>query len=283
MTSLKESIIPVNILCVDDTKANLIALQAILDQPEYTLFLADSGAEALDILSKEKVAVILLDVQMPDMDGFETAQKMKENEDTKHIPIIFLTAISKDQKFECHGYETGAVDYMRKPFENSILKSKVAIFADIFRQNKRLEDQTTELKLLSDELQRSNTELDQFATVVSHDLKEPLNKSLFFCSELTEPISKLQDSEAATYLQKIEQSMTKMKGLLNDVLTYSRVGTRKKTLEKVDLNEVLTDVLDTLESRIKETKGKVEVDSLPTIEADAFHMKQLFQNLISNA
>ena len=229
MTSLQnKKVMPVNVLCVDDTPANLVALTAILDQPEYTVLSADSGQAALDILKKEDVAVILLDVQMPDMDGFETAKIINSNKLTKHIPIIFLTAISKDEKFVCYGYQSGAVDYMRKPFESNILKSKVQVFADMFRQNKELKDLTMTLKRLMEELQRSNTELNQFAGVLGHDLKEPLNKSLFYCSEIKETLEKTGDKQAISDLSSIEQSMTRMKRFLNDLLMLSSVNTRKK-------------------------------------------------------
>src|SRR6185437_6038796 len=116
------------ILLVDDRPENLLALQAILEPLEHELVRAESGEEALRVLlSREDFAVILLDVQMPGLDGFGTAELIKQRERTRNIPIIFLTAISKDEQHVFRGYEVGAVDYVFKPFDAEILRSKVSV------------------------------------------------------------------------------------------------------------------------------------------------------------
>ncbi len=117
-----------NILIVDDKPANLLALRKILAKPGLNIIEASSGNDALAMLLEHDFALILLDVQMPDMDGFETAEIMRGNEETKNIPIIFVTAISKEQKYVFEGYDKGAVDYLFKPLDPDILKSKVNIF-----------------------------------------------------------------------------------------------------------------------------------------------------------
>lgn len=147
----------VNILLVDDHPENLLALEAILDLPEYRLIRAHSGEEALKSLLHEEVAVILLDVHMPGLDGFETAAIIKERERTKHIPIIFLTAVNKADRYIFKGYSVGAVDYLLKPFDPEILRSKVAVFVGLFLKNKEFEREAH--LLLEDEQRRHEREL----------------------------------------------------------------------------------------------------------------------------
>jgi PAS domain S-box-containing protein len=135
-----------NILLVDDRRENLLALEAILEPLGQTLLFADSGEEALRTLLKDEVALILLDVQMPVMDGFATASLIKKRERTKHIPIIFVTAISKDEEHVFRGYSTGAVDYIFKPFSPEVMRSKVSVFIELHEKNAQLQRQAEQLK-----------------------------------------------------------------------------------------------------------------------------------------
>jgi PAS domain S-box-containing protein len=132
---------PVEILIVDDRPENLLALEAILEPLGQTLVRAHSGDEALRLLLTHDFAMILLDVQMPGIDGFETARLIKSRERTKYIPIIFLTAISKDEEYVFEGYSVGAVDYMTKPFQPDILRSKVNVFVDLYQKQRQLASQ----------------------------------------------------------------------------------------------------------------------------------------------
>ena len=134
------------ILLVDDRPENLLALEAILEPLGQELLYAHSGEDALRRLLHEDAAVILLDVQMPILDGFETAALIKQRERTRHIPIIFVTAISKDDEHVFRGYETGAVDYVFKPFNPDILRSKVAVFIELNEKTEQLQRQTELLK-----------------------------------------------------------------------------------------------------------------------------------------
>jgi PAS domain S-box-containing protein len=131
----------VEILIVDDRPENLLALEAILEPLGQTLVRAHSGDEALRLLLTHDFAMILLDVQMPGIDGFETARLIKSRERTKYIPIIFLTAISKDEEYVFEGYSVGAVDYMTKPFQPDILRSKVSVFVDLYQKQRQLASQ----------------------------------------------------------------------------------------------------------------------------------------------
>jgi len=136
----------VNILLVDDREDGLMALKAVLSRPDYNLVTASSGADALVHLLHQNFAVILLDVQMPVMDGFEVAALIKQRERSKHIPIIFVTAINKDSRYVYRGYELGAIDYLFKPFDPQILTSKVSVFVELFKRGQQLETQAELLR-----------------------------------------------------------------------------------------------------------------------------------------
>lgn len=143
----------VDILIVDDRPEGLVTIEAVLTEPGYNLVKASSGSEALAHILNHDFAVILMDVQMPDMDGFETARLVKKRDRSKHVPIIFVTAINKADKFVSDGYAAGAVDYLFKPFDPAILKSKVAVFVDLYRKNRKLMQQTETLR----EMQKRET------------------------------------------------------------------------------------------------------------------------------
>ncbi|MFA6312120.1 MAG: EAL domain-containing protein [Sterolibacterium sp.] len=136
----------VALLLVDDHPENLVALEAVLENPEIELVKATSGNAALSYTLKQDFALVLLDVQMPDMDGFETAELMRSNPKTRHLPIIFVTAGMKDIQLQFKGYELGAVDYLIKPFEPHILQSKVRVFCELYRQRRQLEANQLQLE-----------------------------------------------------------------------------------------------------------------------------------------
>ncbi|HEX5495916.1 MAG TPA: response regulator [Mycobacteriales bacterium] len=137
---------PVNILIVDDRTENLVALEAILGALEHTLVRARSGEEALKALLSHEFALILLDVSMPGMDGFETATRIKRREKTRDIPIIFLTGLSTEPDHAFRGYAVGAVDYLAKPFDPWVLRTKVSVFVDLHLKNRLLAEQASLLR-----------------------------------------------------------------------------------------------------------------------------------------
>ena len=143
-----------NILLLDDHRENLIALEAILEAPGRNLVMATTGNEALQLALKHDFALALLDVQMPDMDGFEVAELLRQNRKTKNIPIIFVTAISKESKYVFKGYECGAVDYLFKPLDQQILTAKVEVFLDLDMQRRKLQQAVVQMKRLKDENER---------------------------------------------------------------------------------------------------------------------------------
>jgi CheY-like chemotaxis protein len=134
------------VLLVDDRPENLLALEAILQGLDQELVTADSGEEALKRVLVDDFAVILLDVQMPGMDGFETAEHIKRRERTRHVPIVFLTAIDREPHHAFRGYSVGAVDYLAKPFDPWVLRAKVAVFLELWEKTRLLQEQTERLK-----------------------------------------------------------------------------------------------------------------------------------------
>jgi two-component system, cell cycle response regulator len=178
-----------DILIVDDKPANLLALRKILERPGLNVVEATSGNDALALLLEYNFALILLDVQMPDMDGFETAELMRGNEETNHIPIIFVTAISKEQKYVFKGYDKGAVDYLFKPLDPDILQSKVNIFLELHRQREDLKKANTELKKANEKILEQ-----QEALIEEERIKVLLQMSGVNPQKLNQPLASLLDN-----------------------------------------------------------------------------------------
>src|SRR5580698_1854438 len=177
-----------NILIVDDRKENLLATEKVLKNLDAGIFKANSGNEALSLMLRHKFAVVLLDVQMPEMDGFETAILMQEHESMRGVPIIFVTAISKEEKYATQAAEIGAVDYIFKPINPDILRSKVKVYLDLYAQRE-------EILKLNENLQQSNTELERFAYICSHDMQEPARMMNSYASMLDERYGTVLDEK----------------------------------------------------------------------------------------
>lgn len=155
------------ILLVDDRPENLLALEAILQSLDHELVRANSGEEALKRLLVDDFALILLDVQMPGMDGFETAAHIKQRERTRHVPIVFLTAIDREPAHAFRGYAAGAVDYLAKPFDPWVLRAKVAVFVELFEKNRLLAVQAQQLRHQLDRVSPSGSTAGPPASVAS--------------------------------------------------------------------------------------------------------------------
>ncbi|MCZ6676929.1 MAG: response regulator [Candidatus Poribacteria bacterium] len=156
----------IKILIVDDRPENLMALASVLDDPGFDVFEVPSGNEALALVLKYDFAVVVLDVQMPEMDGFETAELMRGFEKTKHIPIIFVTATSMAPKYVFKGYETGAVDYLFKPIDTYILKSQVKVFCDLYRQRRQVMQLQSDLAARVKDLEDALSQVKQLEGLV---------------------------------------------------------------------------------------------------------------------
>ncbi|HEV7332809.1 MAG TPA: ATP-binding protein [Flavisolibacter sp.] len=397
------------ILIVDDRQENVFSLRTVLEQYGFRTDAALSGEEALKKVLKQEYALIILDVQMPVMDGFEVAEALTGMNKTKDIPIIFLSAVNTHKRFITKGFESGAVDYLTKPVDPDILMLKVRNFYRLYEKNsalkeaekeltatvnelhstleslpqlaftanrdgelqfvnkqwflfsgakdrfpetgpgsaslrdrwlqsiqnetaiemevsiKKLEDgqfyhhllratpvyvnesisrwvgtltsiheqkllnetlerkvaeRTKELLAINRELEISNDELQQFTSVASHDLKEPLRKIQFFGSLIMD--GGVLDEKMTVYMDKIIRSSKRMSQLISDLLSFARLS-EELAFEEADLNEIISDILFDLELGIKEKGAVVSVQPIPLLEVVPSLMRQLFQNLISNA
>jgi len=265
----------VDILLVDDRAENLLALEAILEPLGQRLLRAQSGEDALRRLLDREFAVILLDVQMPGMNGFETARIIKSRERTKFIPIIFLTAISKEDEYVFHGYSVGAVDYIFKPFQPEILRSKVQVFVELYRQQRRIAQQEHRLR----EVERQELELKHVHELLESEARQAqtLAQSAKELKQLNEELHRrqLELERAMTARSRFYASMShELRTPINAVLGYSTLLLERiygplseKQVEGIErtqkaarhLLELVNDVLDL--SKIE--AGKIELRSQP--------------------
>jgi two-component system, sensor histidine kinase and response regulator len=264
------------ILIVDDRKENLLATERVLRNLDAAIFKAISGNEALSLMLRHRFAVVLLDVQMPEMDGFETAKLMQEQECMQGTPIIFVTAISKEEKYATQAAEIGAVDYVFKPINSEILKSKVKVYLDIYLQREQI------LKLNTG-LRQSNEELERFAYICSHDMQEPVRMMKSYAELLEQKYSDGFDDSGRRYIKLITSSACQLNIMIKDILNFSRVGREEIKLENVNCNEIAQDVLGEFEALIELKKADVTWDTLPVLRSNPTLIRVLFQNLVGNA
>lgn len=271
------------ILIVDDIEANLFALEDALEPLAVPMDRALSGAEAIRLVEKNDYSVVLLDVQMPEMDGFETAQAIFSLEKDRHPPIIFVTAISKEEHYIRKGYKAGCVDYLLKPLNLDLVRNKVQFCMDLHLRVLENEQLVKKLRENEAELRSSNEELQQFAYVASHDLQEPIRMVKNYIQLLDKRFHSQFDEKAHKYMGYIIEGSERMQTLVNDLLSLSRVSSQGKEQQAVDCNEVLATVLRDLKMLVKETGAVIESETLPVVIADKGQLGQVFQNLISNA
>jgi two-component system, sensor histidine kinase and response regulator len=271
----------VNVLVVDDNTANLIAIEAILKGQALNIVRASSGNEALSHLLEKDFACIVLDVRMPEMDGFELAKIIRADERTKYIPIIFASGEQATADV-FKGYETGAIDYLIKPLEPVIVRSKIHVFAELYRRELARNRAEAALAKYADELRRSNAELDQYASVVAHDLQAPLRRIVACVGMINESYREKLGGEAESWFKMMTDNAKRMQSLIEDLLTYAKVGREQKP-EKMDLAKVISEVIADLSMPIEESRTKISYQNMPTVTAGALDLRQLMQNLIGNA
>jgi signal transduction histidine kinase len=268
------------LLLVDDRPENLLALEAVLEPLGHRLVRAGSGEEALRHLLVDDIAVIVLDVQMPGLDGFETAAAIKGRDRTRDIPIIFLTALSREDDHRMRGYASGAVDYIFKPVDPDLLRARVAVFVQLHLTNRRLQEQAELLAWRTAELERSNADLEQFSYIASHDLQEPLRVIAGYLELLDDDLAGgTTDVDARDWIERSRASAARMATLVGDLLEYA--GAIEP--EPVDLDEVLGQALQDLQALVRERGARVESETLGRALASPVGMRQVLQNLIANA
>lgn len=276
---------PINFLLVDDLEENLVALQAVLEREGLTCLTARSGEEALELLLVHEVALALLDVQMPGMNGFELAEFMRGSERTRHVPIIFLTAGSADQQRRFHGYEAGAVDFIQKPIEPDILRSKAAVFFDLHDQRRQITAQRDELEILAAELRAANQRKNRFLAVLGHELRNP---AMAMGAGLS-LIERRRDPEITAMVhQQMGRHVRHLSRLVEDLLDIARIDQGKISLRKdrVRLQDVLDFAVEGTQHLVEAGKHRLTLD-IPAepvwLDADDTRLGQIVTNLLSNA
>jgi signal transduction histidine kinase len=271
-----------SVLLVDDVEANLVVLEALLAGMDCRLVRASTGNEALRQLLKREFAVILLDVQMPGMDGFEVARYARDNPGTREIPIIFLTAMHSSDENQLRGYGSGAVDFLTKPINPEVLRAKVRVFLDLYLGKRRLSQEIAAHKRTLAELELANEALRHFTSAASHDLREPLRAVDGFMQALDEDFGAALPAQARDYLERSRRASQRMVALLDSLLTYARLQKPIAWL-RVDVNQTAEQVKGDLAERITAAGATVTVGPLPTVRGDSARIYQLLLNLVGNA
>jgi signal transduction histidine kinase len=308
----------VNILIVDDEPKNLTVLESVLDDPDYRLVRATSGEEALLALMAEEFAVLILDVRMPGMSGFEVAQLVKDRKKTARLPIIFLTAYYNEDGHILEGYGTGAVDFLHKPVQPTVLRSKVAVFAELYKKGRELaaanrmllgevaERRRAEASLseLAESLERRVTERtrelqdsearlldahrrkDEFLATLAHELRNPL-APLRSAVELIKH-GGLTPEKLEWASGMMERQVRSLVRLIDDLMDVSRINQGKIELkrEPIALNEVLAEAVETVRPLIEESRHELAVllpDRKVVVDADRTRLAQALLNLLNNA
>ena len=312
----------VKLLLVDDRPENLLALQAILEPLGQTLVLAHSGEEALKCVLQHEFACILLDVQMPEMNGFDAAQIIKSRERSRYIPIIFLSAINKEDSYVFKGYSMGAVDYVFKPFNPDVLRSKVAVFVDLYLKQQQIieqaellaESQRRELELehraelleteaksaaqlaeLNKQLQDRQSELEQamgvrnrFYASMSHELRTPINAVIGYSTLMIDNIYGPLNEKQREGLQRTLRAARHLLELVNDVLDLSKIeaGKIELSMQNVNVQNLIEDLFVTVRPLADEHGTKLSFEhpeEQMSVVTDPRRVRQILLNLLSNA
>jgi signal transduction histidine kinase len=276
---------PVKCLLVDDLPENLVALEALLKSDSLECHKASSGEEALELLLVHDYALALLDVQMPGMDGFELAELMRGSERSRHVPIIFVTAGSGDTARRFRGYEAGAVDFIQKPIEPDILRSKANVFFELYNQRRQIAKQRDSLAAMGLELQAADAQKNRFLAVLAHELRNPI-------MALVAGLRLLERREGTDAVPEIRSAMNRSLGhmtrLVEDLLDISRIEQGKILLrhEELLLQDVIGFAIETVQPIIDSAEHRLHLalpDDPVRLRGDHARVTQIVGNLISNA
>jgi len=283
----------INILIVDDRPENIIALEALLQRDDVNLISTTLPNEALRLAWEKDIAIALVDVQMPEMDGFELVEILKSNPRTKNILVIFVTAISMETKYAVKGLNTGAVDYLYKPLNPYVTSAKVDSFIQFVRTQREIIKKNSELEAFQEELIKAKELAEQgkkikenFLANMSHEIRTPINGIIGLANLLEQTELTLEQKEMISLL---EISSNSLLGVINDILDLSKIdaGKFKITLAPTDIRKVCYAVINLLNIRAKEKNLglslELAVDVPKNIMADSLRLNQILMNLIGNA
>jgi signal transduction histidine kinase len=275
----------VTFLLVDDLKENLLSLEALLRRDDLVLLKARSGDQALEFLLQHDVALALIDVQMPGLNGYELAELMRGNERTRRIPIIFVTAGTTDSQHRFRGYEAGAVDFIQKPIEPDILRSKAGVFFELYRQRQQIAAQRDELATQAEALKEADRRKDEFLATLAHELRNPL-------APLRHGLDILRRNPdgngAAGIMGTMDRQLLHLVRLIDDLLDVSRVSQGKITLRKetIAAADVINAAVEVSRPAIDAAGHTLAID-IPSdplwLDADFTRLSQVVGNLLNNA
>lgn len=276
---------PIHLLLVDDLEENLLALEALLKRDGVVCLKARSGDEALELLLVHDFALALVDVQMPGMDGFQLAEFMRGNATARHIPIIFVTAGSADQQRRFRGYEAGAVDFIQKPVETDILKSKANVFIELYRQRQEILSHRDELKAYAAALSAADRRKNDFIAMLGHELRNPVmafRAGLQLLERQTDP------ERSALIHARMEVQAHHLSRLIEDLLDVARIDQGKISLkrERVTVQSIIDSAVDTSRPKIDAGRHDLTVDmpgSPIWLDGDFTRLSQVVSNLLTNA
>ncbi len=276
------------IMLVDDRPENLTSLKQLLDRPDLEILTAESGNVALGLMLDHDLALVLLDVQMPEMDGFEVAELMRRNVRTKEIPIIFVTAINKERRHIFTGYEAGAVDYIFKPVDPFIIRSKVNVFLEIKRNHLVRAKLVAELNQANNRLQEISDRKSDFLSAASHELRTPLTVIKEYTSLVLEEIVGPLNEDQKACLTSSLRNCNRLAMLVNDLLDLDSIESGYSHLkrEKVELPLVINNIVKDFSKQCKNAGQILQIDcavSLPSVLGDSGMLTQVLVNLMGNA
>ncbi len=265
---------PYRILIVDDRPENLITLENIIERKGRKIYNASSGNEALKMVLKQPVDLIMLDIQMPDMDGYETADLLRINPKTKHLPIVFVSAFNKDDNKHSDRYEPGTVDFLAKPLDMDDTRQKVFLYEKIWRLSASNTDHSRMQEKMSEEL-------EQFIYSVSHDVKAPLRAIANLTSWIEEEIGSKNSETLNENITLLKGRVMRTQKMLEGITDFSRASTIYETDHPFKPQELIQQVINALEI----PRGfKVQADnSMPEISNGKNKLKQIFNHLVINA
>ena len=298
--------IQAKLLIVDDLPENLLALEALIKGDDRMVYRALSADQALSLLLQHEFALAIIDVQMPEMNGFELAELMRGTEKTRSIPIIFVSAAGRERNYAFTGYENGAVDFLHKPLDAHAVRSKVNVFVELYRQKNAvkaqvlaLEQSRREQEVLLQQLQATRSELEQavrmrddFMSIVAHEVRTPLN-GLILETQLRK-MHLARDNAAAFSLDKVramverdERQIKSLIRLIEDMLDVSRIRTGKLSIRpsRLNLTTLVENLLRNFQPQIVAAECVLSFTAEPSVEGhwDEFRIEQVVSNLLTNA
>lgn len=273
------------ILIVDDTPENLISLKKVLEKHDFEVDTAASGEEALKKVLKNSYVLIILDVQMPGMDGFEVAEAISGYSKAKETAIIFLSAANTEFRFIAKGYSSGGLDYITKPVDMNILLLKVKTFYRIYEQNRKLNEMQKSLIEEIEFRKEAERKKDEFISIASHELKTPLTSVKGYVQLLERSVQKGDTETVKKHLEKAQGQLEKLNSLIADLLDISKIESGKLKFNKQNfaINTLIDNVIEVMHQSNPEFKIRKKGEANCEVYGDEMRIEQVIVNFLTNA